>query len=398
MAVENPSPFEAAWIPDDCLLSILDKVSDKNSFSVTCKRFLELDNKGRRYIRLGTGLHPANEALHKICSRFTFVETIHINYLGWASSLGAQIGDSGLQIIANKCQNLRNLSLSFCGFITDAGLASLSAAKALKSLTLNFTPGVLGWGLLSVVIGCDLEQLHVERCLKLRSLEWLEVVGRKGLLKRLTVSNCRGIGEGDLAKLGAGWNSLEELTFEQDVHTKEALLYPVESFPGIVPLQFSSLKVLRLVNCPRTRGEGLAQVLLSCKGLEELSLFSCPGILDDDIERILQANENMQFLSLKLYKHLGRSPVQTANAHGITTACLPHIALHCQHIRELQLQCQDEFPSSASIFGGFADEGIRSIVKNCTILQKLSIGKGLHVSQGVLDSIPRRIDFCLLGH
>ena len=74
-------------------------------------------------------------------------------YSGWMSRFGKQLDDEGLKILSQCCPCLTDLTLSFCTFITDAGLGYLGSCKGLKALRLNFTLGIIGCGILSLVVG-----------------------------------------------------------------------------------------------------------------------------------------------------------------------------------------------------------------------------------------------------
>jgi hypothetical protein len=142
---------ENSWmflLPDEVLLAVLarvETVKDRNSFSVVCRRFYEMDRIHRSHLKVGCGLHPAHQALLSLCKRFSHLSSVEIAYSGWLSSDGEQIGDEGLFILATECTSLTKLSLNFCGFIRDPGFAKLANLGAnLDVLHLNFIPGITG--------------------------------------------------------------------------------------------------------------------------------------------------------------------------------------------------------------------------------------------------------------
>ncbi len=142
---------EDSWmflLPDEVLLAVLarvETVKDRNSFSVVCRRFYEMDRIHRSHLKVGCGLHPAHQALLSLCKRFSHLSSVEIAYSGWLSSDGEQIGDEGLFILATECTSLTKLSLNFCGFIRDPGFAKLANLGAnLEVLHLNFIPGITG--------------------------------------------------------------------------------------------------------------------------------------------------------------------------------------------------------------------------------------------------------------
>ena len=304
-------------LPDDCLRSIIVHIScvaDRNAFSLVNRRFRAVEAKERENLFIGNGVHPITAALHKLCNRFSSLQRIHIDYSEWTSKMGPQMSDSSLQALTNACPCLKSLTLRFCCFLTDAGVANLSAAPNLRSLSLIFIPSLTGRGLLSIVSSCPLNSLHIESCSGIRSTEWLDFLGRNAgatdpemtgsrssekiacgnklevhagsRLCHLAVVKCRGIGQGDLAKLGAAWCWLESLHFEQNESPREFLVAPVRELERVMS-RIPNIRSLRLVGCSKEGGKGLLQLLPRCVGLEELFLQDC-GMVKKDVLLSLQ--------------------------------------------------------------------------------------------------------------
>ena len=309
-----PPTASFVLLPDDCLRSILVHVStvaDRNAFSLVSRRFRAIEAHEREELFIGNGLHPVTSALHKLCNRFSSLQRIHIDYSEWTSKMGPQMSDSGLQALSDTCRCLKSLTLRFCCYLTDAGVSQLSAAPNLRFLSLIFVPGVTGRGLLSIVSSCQLTGLHIEACSGIRSSEWLDFLGRNAevtdpkmtrenwreseipvhgkfcgdhagsRLRYLGVVKCRGIGEGDLAKLGAAWDWIESLHFEQVESPREVLVAPVRDLDKVTS-RMSNVRSLRLVGCSKEDGKGLMQLLPRCVGLENLFLHNC-GVVKEEM-------------------------------------------------------------------------------------------------------------------
>lgn len=168
-------------LPDDIILDILsrlERTADRNAISVTCKRLYDLDNVQRTSIRVGCGLHPVNEALMSICCRFINLQKVEIVYSGWMFKLGKQLDDQGLRLISVNCRSLKEISLSYCTFISDDGLSCLGICSKLSSFKLKFAPRITGWGIRSFLFRCKkLVVLHLIRCHNVTSDLWLEDLG-----------------------------------------------------------------------------------------------------------------------------------------------------------------------------------------------------------------------------
>ena len=127
---------------------------------------------------MGCGLSPAIKALSVLFMQFPNLVRVEIVYSEWMSKLGKQLDNEGLIILSQHCPNLNDLTLSFFTFITDGRLGYLGSCTGLKALRLNFTPGITGCGILSVVVGFKkMSTLHLTRCLNVSNVGWLEYQG-----------------------------------------------------------------------------------------------------------------------------------------------------------------------------------------------------------------------------
>ncbi|KAK6120498.1 hypothetical protein DH2020_045756 [Rehmannia glutinosa] len=356
-------------LPDEIAWDILDRIkrtTDKNSVSLTCKRLHELDNEQRKSIRVGCGLNPANEALTSLCDRFQKLEKVEISYSGWMSKLGKQLDDKGLYNLSIGCPLLTDLTLSYCTFITDAGLSHLASCSNLSALKLIFTPRISGFGILSVVVGCkSLILLHLIRCLNITSMEWLEYLGKLETLEDICIKNCRAIGEGDLVKLGSTWRKLKRLQFEVDANYRYMKVYDrlaVDQWQKqYIPCD--SMLELKLVNGIISPGRGLACVLGKCKNLEKVHLDMCVGVKDSDIINLARKSSNLRSISLRVPSDFSL-PLLMNNPIRLTDQCLEALAQNCSRLESVRLSFSDgEFPS----FSSFTLHGILNLVQKCPI-------------------------------
>lgn len=348
------------------ILSRIKKTNDRNSLSLACKHFNELDNEQRQSIRVGCGLDPANEALTSLCNRFQNLAKVEITYSGWMSKLGKQLDDHGLLILSSCCPSLTDLTLSYCTFITDVGLRYLASCSKLSALKLNLTPRITGCGILSLVVGCrNLTLLHLIRCLNVTSVQWLEYLGKLETLEDLSIKNCRAIGEGDLLKLGPGWQNLKRLQFEVDANYRYMKVYDrlaVDRWQKqCIPCE--NMLELSLVNCIISPGRGLACVLGKCKNLEKIHLDMCVGVRDSDIIGLAQRSSNLRFISLRVPSDFSL-PLLMNNALRLTDESLKAVAQNCSMLESVRISFSDgDFPS----FSSFSLSGILSLIKMCPV-------------------------------
>ncbi|GAU27841.1 hypothetical protein TSUD_114210 [Trifolium subterraneum] len=358
-------------IPDHIvwdILSRIKKTSDRNNVSLVCKRLYYLDNAQRHYLKVGCGMDPANEALTSLCIRFLNLSKVEIAYSGWMSKLGKQLDDKGLLILSNHCPLLCDLSLSYCTFITDVGLRYLASSSKLSSLSLNFNPRITGCGILSLVVGCkNLSRLHLIRCLNVSSVEWLEYLGKLGTLEDLSIRNCRAIGEGDLIKLGPGWQKLKRLQFEVDANYRYMKVYDRLSVDSWQKQQVpcENMVELTLVNCIISPGRGLACVLGKCKNLEKVHLDMCVGVRDFDIISLSQRSSDLRSVSFRVPSDFSL-PSLVNNPLRLTDESLNALAQNCSKLESVSISFSDgEFPSSSS----FTLSGILCLIQMCPVRQ-----------------------------
>ncbi|CDO98199.1 unnamed protein product [Coffea canephora] len=357
------------YLPDQLLWEILDRIkktADRNSVSLTCRRLHKVDSEQRKFIRVGCGLDPATESLASVCNRFPYLERVEIIYSGWMSKLGKQLDDQGLGVLSSNCSLLKDLTLSYCTFITDAGLSSLASCSKLSALKLNFAPRVTGCGILSLVMGCKkLAVLHLVRCLNISSVEWLEYLGKLETLEDLCIKNCRAIGEGDLIKLGPSWRKLKQLQFEVDANYRYMKFYDRLAIDRWQKqwIPCSSMLELSLVNCIISPGRGLACVLGKCSNLEKIHLDMCVGLRDADIVCLAHKSKNLRCISLRVPSDFSL-PLLMNNPLRLTDESLKALAENCSQLDSVRLSFSDgEFPSLSS----FTLDGILALIQMCPI-------------------------------
>lgn len=351
-------------LPSSILAEILKRIgdtADRNSASLVCKRFHSAEGDQRGSLRVGCGLHPATQALNLLCIRFPHLRSLEISYSGWISNLGKQLDDNGLLVLPSRCPCLEDLTLSFCSFITDSGLGHLSSCRNLRSLKLNFAPSISSNGLLSVVVGCkNLSKLHLSRCMKVRSSEWLEYLGKFGVLEDLTVKNCKAIGEAEVMRLGFGWRRLRRLELEVDSSYRDLKIHHRFSASGDLPRLHPPcdvLEELRLVNCIFAQGV-LSSVLGSCRRLKKLSMDRCYGLRDSHMISMALNSSNLRSISLRLPSHF-------VYPSQMTDESLKALGRHCPLLEEVEVCFSDVDSPSAPC--SFSLSGLLAVLHGCPV-------------------------------
>jgi F-box/leucine-rich repeat protein 2/20 len=365
-------------LPEALVTEILKKItrtSDLNSISLVSKQLFKVEGNQRGAIRFGSGLCPSKKALAALCARFPNLSKVEFDYSGRTPGHGKQLDNKGLFVFSSHCSSLIDLTLSFCSYINDSGLGCLAYCKTLVSLRLNSAPHVTSIGLFSVAVGCtSLSALHLTDCEKIDSVEWLEFLGRDGLLEELVVKNCERINHHDLLKFGSGWMKLQKFEFEgkkeifgvrqgdvvydssYDAHSSDTYDFCCQSL--------RHLTLGRIKTWPEV---GLRVVLGKCKALEKLCLEYVHALNDSDMIAVSRSCSNLKSISLWLSLQRYSSDVAYCETRtSFTDNSLYALALNCRMLQIVDLRftgCASDWPSEI----GFTQKGFLVLIQSCPI-------------------------------
>ncbi|KAM0919207.1 hypothetical protein ACQ4PT_008331 [Festuca glaucescens] len=365
-------------LPEALLAEIVLRItgtSDLNSLSLVLKQLYIIDASQRSAIRIVCGSFSAGEALASLCSRFTNLSKVEIDYAGWKYDHGNQLDNKDLLVISSQCPSLTELTLSFCSDINDSGLHYLAYCKKLISLRLNSVPEITSSGLLFVAVGCkSLSGLLLINCEKIGSVEWLEYLGWNGSLEELVVKNCEGISQYDILKLGPGWMKLRKFDFEIKGGFYSGYCFSEGGYdplynahnPSRYDFCCESLKYLRLARFITGTEVGLRFLLGKCRALESLCLEYVHGLNDNDLIVLSESCRNLKSISLWL------TPTRYADLNGdgfrtaFTDNSLKALALNCSMLEAVELTfagCEHMYPSEI----GFTQKGLVELIQSCPI-------------------------------
>jgi F-box/leucine-rich repeat protein 2/20 len=241
------------------------------------------------------------------------------------------------------------------------------------SLRLNSAPQITSIGLFSVAVGCtSLSALHLTDCEKIDSVEWLEYLGKDGLLEELVVKNCKGINHHDLLKFGSGWMKLQKFEFERkrerfddrsEVYDSSYDAHNVDIYDFFC----ESLKDLRLAHIKTWPEIGLRVLLGKCKALENLCLEYVHALNDNDMIALSQSCSNLKSISLGLNLQRYSSAVHYCETRtSFTDNSLHTLALNCRMLQIVDLKftgCDPDWPSEI----GFTQGGFLVLIQSCPI-------------------------------
>ncbi|KAL0436651.1 UNVERIFIED_CONTAM: F-box/LRR-repeat protein 12 [Sesamum radiatum] len=336
-------------LPDDCLYFIfqrLESSNDRESFGLTCHRWLRIQNLSRRSLQFQCSFTQVNPTslslpsttinsfhLFRLLCRFpqleslslsrcielqdsglslllTFglkLESLHLDYcygitdhglsfvaggcplLTTISLYRCKVTDIGLETLSQSCSTLKDVNVSFCSFISDHGIRALSQnCRHLTSINISHCGNVTGVGFQ----GCSqtLAHLQADSC-KLEPEGILAILSGGGL-EFLNISNLKSCIHGHgLATIDVGYISkLRVLNFRlwttigDDAIAKIARGCPL-------------LEEWNLDYCFEIRISGWESIGSKCHNLERLHVNHCRNLCD----RGLQALRDGCRLLRKLY-------------------------------------------------------------------------------------------------
>lgn len=391
-------------LTDDMLaivLGCLNRVVDRNNAGLVCRRFYDAERVLRTEICVGCEMNSPRSAIAALSTRFINLSKVKIAYPRWISSMGNQVDDSALKILSQNCHQLSDLSLVFCCFITDVGMGNLTLCKRLQSVRLNFLPCVTGRGLLSLVSGCrDLTLFHIESLVSVRTVEWLDFLGRKGNIQSFAVKKCRCVGDLELRRLGhRGWHNLQEFSFEVDlIHGIEGNTYGYNGRQAVLlnswsmedsqvddgpQERFPYLQTLSLTKSLSQLGTGLYSLMFQSSSLRHLRLDTCIGLSDEDL--LMIAHNCSQLSSLYLRAPMGHLHLHPMNPL-LSDVGLLAVAQLCSNLETLELSVWEFDPSPV-----FSSAGIAAMVENCSNLRRLILTSAIQLSAQVISAVFRSI-------
>lgn len=321
-------------LPDDCLTIIfhaLDSRIDRESFGLTCHRWLHVQDFNRRSLQfecsftvLSLALHRKSFDvhtfhLHRLLRRFQHLESLSLcgcgelndsgltRLLSYGSNLRKlnldccfQITDYGLSLVASGCPSLKTVSLYRCLNVTDKGLETLaSACLSMKSVNLSYCPEISDKGLKALTQCChQLQAINISNC------EGISGVGFEGCSKTLAyvvAESCKLKPEGVMGIVSGG--GIEYL----DV---SCLSWSVlgDPLPGI---GFASrLKILNFRMCRTVSDSSIVAIAKGCPLLEEWNLALCHEVRISGWQAIGIHCHNLKRLHVNRCRNLGDSGLQ----------------------------------------------------------------------------------------
>ncbi|KAI3881725.1 hypothetical protein MKW92_031993 [Papaver armeniacum] len=347
-------------VPDDCfalILQLLNRPIDRNSFGLTCHRWLRIQNSSRRKLWFNHYHHPLMKVspysysfrLTKLLTRFqqlNFLSLSHCTELPDSALSQLQIygsniqtlylecclaiTDYGFSLMASGCPRLTSISLYRCN-ISDVGLEYLAkSCSSLQKVNLSWC-GITDTGIISLGESCSsLQKLNLSNCRSVsdRGIRYLSQACRQ--LSSITISYCERI-------TGVGFHGFSETL--ASVEAVSCKLEPegiqaIVSGGGLEYLDLSdlvphgarldrigggfakNLRVLNLRNCRDVRNTAVIKISKGCPLLQEWNLAHCHNIDLDGWKAIGSNCHNLEILHVNMCWNLRNSGLHALLSDG----------------------------------------------------------------------------------
>ncbi|KAI3802998.1 hypothetical protein L1987_31146 [Smallanthus sonchifolius] len=207
------------------------------------------------------------------------------------------ITDLSLEAIGKGCSFLKQMLIKKCCFVSDKGLISLiEAAESLECLQLEECNRISQQGILGA-LNSKLKSLTIVKCMGIKNFvqETADLTECESL-RSLTIRDCMGFGDTNLAIFGKLCPQLQNLELSGLCGITDSGIFPVleNCQAGLVKVNLSNclnltnkvvvdlarihggtLTVLNLEGCRRITDESLASIADNCLMLNDLDVSKC---------------------------------------------------------------------------------------------------------------------------
>lgn len=323
-------PASIMHLPDDCLYFIfqwLDSGSDRESFGLTCRRWLHIQNSSRQSLQFHCSLSLPNIPLlcqtsmsiksfhlYRLLNRFRQLQSLSLSgcmdlhdsgltqLQCYGSNLQALhldccfgITDNGLSLVAAGCPSLTLISLYRCN-VSDVGLEILSkSCLALKDVNLSYCSHISDRGIRAISKHCC--QFRAVRISYCRNVSGVGFKGCSQSLTYLEAESCKLEPEGILGILSGG--GLEYLSMS-------SLSWCIHG-DGLAAIGAGFATRLRILNfrlCRTIDDESIAAIAKGCPLLQEWNLALCHEVRISGWESIGSNCNNLERLHVNRCRNL----------------------------------------------------------------------------------------------
>nr|XP_043616127.1 F-box/LRR-repeat protein 12-like [Erigeron canadensis] len=288
--------YTTKLLNDDCLCFILKKLdtkTDRDSFGLTCHRFLDIQNSSRKHLKVviepDSCSSTSTSMVDKLLNRFTQLQSLDLNHcsvdftkLRYSHNYGSlylnsldlshcdNLNDYGFQILTTLCRFLKRVDISWCVNITDLGISHLNRnCRQLTSLTITGCDRIVGVSFHE--FPPSLRWLEAARC----HLDYTCVYGvlSRGALECLNLSDASVFNGFSLQKVVSRFSgaNFKILNFKHcDLVTTDDVIKIAKGCPLLQEWNLSWSRGSRTILLP-----GWMSIASHCQNLEKLDINNC---------------------------------------------------------------------------------------------------------------------------
>ncbi|CAN7018019.1 hypothetical protein Bca4012_033208 [Brassica carinata] len=268
------------------------------------------------------------------------------------------VTDTGLESVGKGCPNMKKALISKSPLLSDNGLVSFAKGSlSLESIQLEECHRVTQFGFFGSLLNCGakLKAFSMVNCLGIRDLATgLPASSHRSGLRSLSVRNCPGFGDANLAALGKLCPQLEdiELCGLKGV-TESGFLHLLQN--SLVKVNFSvcsgltdrvvsaisarnglTLEVLNMDGCSKISDASLVSIAANCQILSDLDLSKC-SVSDFGIQALASSEK----LKLQILSMAGCSRVTDKSLPSIVKLGSTLLGLNLQQCRSVSCSTVD---------------------------------------------------------
>nr|ACB59221.1 F-box protein [Brassica oleracea] len=230
------------------------------------------------------------------------------------------VADMGLESVGKGCPNMKKAIISKSPLLSDNGLVSFAKASlSLDSLQLEECHRNTQFGFFGSLLNCGekLKAFSLVNCLSIRHLTTgLPASSHCSALRSLSIRNCPGIGDANLAAIGKLCPQLEDIdlcglkgtTESGNLHLIQSSLVKIKLsgcsnltdrvISAITARNGWTLEVLNRDGCSNITDASLVSIAANCQILSDLDISEC-AISDSGIQALASSDKlKLQILSV----------------------------------------------------------------------------------------------------
>lgn len=271
------------------------------------------------------------------------------------------VTDTGLEVVGKGCPNLKQFCLQKCAFVSDNGLVAFAkAAGSLESFQAAECHRFTQYGFFGLLLNCGakLKAISLVYCLGIKDLNvGLPLSSPCKSLRSLSICNCPGFGNANLAVLGKLCPELQHVDFSGLEGITDAGFLPLLDCceAGLTKVNLSgcvnltdrvvssvaeqhgwTLEFLNLEGCRKISDASLVSIAENCPLLSDLDVSRC-SITDFGISALAHANQ----LSLQILSVSGCSLISDRSLHAFGKIGQTLLGLNLQHCNSISSSSVD---------------------------------------------------------